>query len=143
MELQGGAWDRCQGCWAAAQVKGRAKALLDKQPLSKCSAEVQAAADKAQREQRSQGGRKRFASRYGGNWGDANGRTPRPHSTPFHNGGGGCSCPILQASFSNSWETWEASACQAPEALHVGQRKSALCDASVQHVADAWQLPLS
>ncbi|CAK0751346.1 hypothetical protein CVIRNUC_002061 [Coccomyxa viridis] len=69
------------------EVKGRAKALLDKQPLSKCSAEVQAAADKAQRERRSQGGRKRFASRYGGSWGDANGRTPRPHSTPFHNGG--------------------------------------------------------
>ncbi len=72
-----------------AQVKGRAKALLDKHPLSKCSAEVQAAADAAQRARRAQGGRKRFSSRYssGGSWGDANGRTPRPHSTPFHDGG--------------------------------------------------------
>ena len=73
----------------SAQVKGRAKALLDKHPLSKCSAEVQAAADAAQRARRAQGGRKRFSSRYssGGSWGDANGRTPRPHSTPYHDGG--------------------------------------------------------
>ena len=89
MEILSGTVDSCQGRWAALQVKGRAKALLDKQPLSQCSAEVQAAADKAQRERRSQGGRKRFASRYGDGWGDANGRTPRAHSTPFHNGGGG------------------------------------------------------
>ena len=99
-------------------MKGRAKALLDKQPLSKCSAEVQAAADKAQRERRSQGGRKRFASRYGGSWGDANGRTPRPHSTPFHNGGGGdCGCPILQASFHTLLETWEARTCPSLKGL--------------------------
>lgn len=73
----------------SAQVKGRAKALLDKHPLSKCSAEVQAAADAAQRARRAQGGRKRFSSRNssGGSWGDANGRTPRPHSTPYHDGG--------------------------------------------------------
>ncbi len=117
-ELLSGVLGSCRGCWAAAQVKGRAKALLDKQPLSKCSAEVQAAADKAQRERRSQGGRKRFASRYGGSWGDANGRTPRPHSTPFHNGGGNCTCPILRASFIHSLEIWEARTCQASEALH-------------------------
>ena len=72
----------------AVQVKGRAKALLDKHPLAKCSAEVQAAADAAQRARRAQGGRKRFGSRYGsGSWADANGRTPRPHATPFHDGG--------------------------------------------------------
>ena len=77
---------------AGLQVKGRAKALLDKHPLSKCSAEVQAAADAAQRARRAQGGRKRFSSRYSsGSWGDANGRTPRPHSTPFHDGGMLCS----------------------------------------------------
>ena len=77
------------GACSAAQVKGRAKALLDKHPLAKCSAEVQAAADAAQRARRAQGGRKRFGSRYSSSasWGDANGRTPRPHSTPFHDGG--------------------------------------------------------
>ncbi len=70
------------------QVKGRAKALLEKHPLAKCSVEVQAAADAAQRARRAQGGRKRFSSRYGsGSWADANGRTPRPHSTPFQDGG--------------------------------------------------------
>ena len=73
---------------SCVQVKGRAKALLDKHPLSKCSAEVQAAAEAAQRVRRAQGGRKRFSSRYGGSsWGGANGRTPRPHSTPYHDGG--------------------------------------------------------
>ena len=72
----------------AVQVKGRAKALLDKHPLAKCSAEVQATADAAQRARRAQGARKRFSSRYGSSsWADANGRTPRPHATPFHDGG--------------------------------------------------------
>ena len=72
----------------AVQVKGRAKALLDKHPLAKCSAEVQATADAAQRARRAQGGRKRFSSRNGSSsWADANGRTPRPHATPFHDGG--------------------------------------------------------
>ena len=65
-----------------------AQGLLDMHPWAKCSAEVQAAADAAQRARRAQGGRKRFSSRYGSaSWGDANGRTPRPHSTPFHDGG--------------------------------------------------------
>ena len=132
------------GLQAGAQVKGRAKALLDKHPLSKCSAEVQAAADKLPS---APGARRAAASALPAATGATGAtpmaappaHTPRPSTMEV----GDAAALSYKHRSATLGRPGKPAPVQAPEALHVGQRKSALCDASVQHVADAWQLPLS